>query len=325
MKLSQKSIPHRTYKFIQKNNLIQSGQKVIVAVSGGADSIALLDILLTLQEKLNIKISVCHFNHRLRGVESDGDEKFVREFCKMRDIECIVDRAENKNQYKSEEKARDARYGFFKKILKEGRGDTLATAHNQNDQVETFLLRLARGSGIYGLKSIPSQREKIIRPLLPINRTEIEQYLKDRRLKHKTDSTNKNLNFDRNYVRHQILPLFEKLNPRFSNSLSSTIGLIEDDTNFLEKIADEKLRQISKVVGNTIIEIDYKKWLAQDHAIQKIILRRAIEKLIGLKDITSVQIQAICELFIKSIGKKHKILPRSLRAELISGKIVLSV
>lgn len=324
MKLSQKSIPHRTYQFIQKNNLIQSGQKVVVAVSGGADSIALLDILLTLRQKLKIDILVCHFNHRLRGAESDGDEKFVQKFCADRDIECIVDRSENKNQYKSEEEARVARYGFFEKILKEGRGELVATAHNQNDQVETFLLRLARGSGISGLKSIPSQREKIIRPLLPINRAEIEQYLKDRGLKHRTDSTNKNLDFDRNYVRHKILPLFEKLNPSFTNSLSSTIGLIEDDANFLEKVADEKLRQISKSENNAV-EIDYKKWLLLDKSIQKMVIRRAIEGLVGLKDITSTQIEEVCDVFSKGIGKKHKILPRSLRAELTSGKIVLSV
>ena len=295
-----------------------------MAVSGGADSISLLDILLTLREKLKVEIFACHFNHRLRGVESDGDEKFVQKFCADRDIECIVGRAENKKQYKSEEEARDARYGFFEKILKEGRGDAVATAHNQNDQVETFLLRLARGSGISGLKSIPSQREKIIRPLLPICRSEIEQYLKDRGLKYRTDSTNKNLNFDRNYVRHEILPLFEKLNPRFVNSLSSTIGLIEDDANFLEKFADDELKHISKV-GRSRIEIDHKKWLLLEKPIQKLVLRRAIEKMVGLKDITSTQIEEVCEVFIKGVGKKHKILPRSLRAELISGKIVLSV
>lgn len=320
-KFPQKSIISKVYREIIKKSLLKPGDRVMVAVSGGADSICLLNILLDLKDKLGITLLVAHFNHRLRGEESDGDEKFVREFCVERGIECIIGRAEKENKYKSEDEARKARYAFFENLLEGDKADKIALAHNLNDQAETVLLRLIRGSGFRGLKAIPSLRQKFCRPLLSISRSEIENYLKKRHITFQTDSSNADTVFARNFIRHEILPKITRLNPNIVETLGNSAKNIGDDYDYIEESARRHLAAVTTQKSSAGLILDYKSWLDLHSAMKRLTLRIAIAELTDLADISLKQIGEAIEMLERGRGKKMKDLPHSLRIGLDGGKI----
>lgn len=323
-KLSQKSIEYKVLTNIKENNLIFPGEKIVVAVSGGPDSVCLFNILLKLRNQENFDLLVCHFNHRLRGKESDRDQAFVQRICADNSIECILGRANGVNSYKNEEEAREARYDFFEKILEKGTGDKVVTAHTADDSAETFLLRLIRGTGISGLRSIPFQRKKIIRPLLTVSRVEIEDYIKKEGLECVIDKTNKDIRFSRNYIRLKVLPLLKLLNPNIIPTLLNSARLFEEDYQFIDETARESYKGIVESDNDTIV-LSRKKWLFLSPTLRRLTLRYAINKKVGLLDITQQQLKEVCNVIEKGIGNKHKILPHSLRVALESDKIVISV
>jgi len=323
-KISQKSVIGKVLKTIREHNLIQKNDRIVVALSGGADSVCMLDILCNLKNKLNIDLLACHFNHRLRGEESDRDQRFVENFCSERGIPLILDSAPDKNLYKNEESAREARYSFFKKILEEGRGDKVALAHNLNDNSETLILRLIRGSGLRGLSSIPfSREEKIIRPLLSLTRCEIESYLAHQKIRFCQDSSNQNRKFDRNKVRLNLIPLFLKLNPNFLETAGNAAAQIGEDYNYIDQTSKKIFENIA-VTKDDRIEINLAEWQKLHLAIQKSIIRESLLRLDTLLDITQKQINEAILLAGRAIGGKKKLLPHSLQIEVRGGKIIMS-
>jgi len=319
--LSQKSITGKVYSDIIKNGLILLGEKVAVAVSGGADSICLLSILLELKDKLGIEILACHYNHRLRESESDADEKFVHDFCGERGVECIIGRAKVKNSLKSEESAREARYDFFEKVSAGEHVDRICLAHNLNDLAETVLFRLIRGSGFRGLKAIPRKREKFVRPLLNISRIEIEKYLADRYLEFRVDQTNADIVYSRNKIRHLVLPQIVKINPNIIETLGLSAEVFADDYDFLEKNARQALKKIILEKTSKEFILDRQKWLSLPSSMKRLTLRLAIDELAGLEDISLKQLEEVISVLDKGHGKKQKLLPHSLRISLDHGKI----
>lgn len=199
--------------------MIPAGSSVMACVSGGADSMVLVSLLLEFKEQLGLgHLYVFHFNHGLRGAESDGDEALVRDFCRDKGLELFVEQGhmsqmEPPKGKSTEEWARDLRYKHFA-YYADKYGALAATAHNLNDRVETQLFQLARGSGLAGARSIPPVRGNIIRPLIETSRSEIEQYCREKGIVYGVDSTNSCLDYTRNYIRHQILPLFENVNSK---------------------------------------------------------------------------------------------------------------
>lgn len=324
LKFSQKSVAGKVYKTITEHHLIEKGDSIVVAVSGGPDSVALLLILEELKETLGFSLSACHFNHRLRGEESDRDEAFVRKLCQKKNIECFSGQAKRKNEYKNEEEARDARYSFFKKILEEGSGDKVAIAHNQNDLAETVLLRLIRGSGLRGLRSIPYSREKIIRPVLDLTRAEIETYLRQKRQKFCIDATNFDCSYLRNKIRHNIMPKLSEINPNLIGTLAQTAVSVTLDYDLIEELAGVTLKKVLISLNNDSMVLDHKKWASLHPALKAETIRAAIRKIDTLTDISAVQIQEILEILDRNVGRKSKLLPRSLRVSLLDGKIVMS-
>ena len=180
---------------IKKYDLIKNGDSIIVGVSGGPDSICLLHTLNKLKEKLNFKIYVAHINHMIRK-EADEETEYVKNFCKSLDIECFVKKIDvidiaKKQKIGTEEAGRQIRYDFFEEILKKTNSNKIATAHNNNDKVETVILNIIRGSGVSGLKGIePIRDKKYIRPLIEISRDEIEKYCIKNNLQPKIDKSN---------------------------------------------------------------------------------------------------------------------------------------
>ena len=204
-------IEKEVLKTIEKYKLIRNGEKIICGVSGGPDSICMLDILRKVKEKIKFEIIVCHVNHMIRE-EAIDDEKYVENYCKKNEIKYYIKRIDVKNyannkRQGTEEAGRNVRYDFFEKVLKKENANKIAVAHNKNDKIETIIMNALRGSGISGLKGIePIRDEKIIRPLIEIERKEIEKYCKENDLKPRIDKTNFINDCTRNKIRNIVLP-----------------------------------------------------------------------------------------------------------------------
>lgn len=202
-------------------SLIFPNDHVTVALSGGADSVALAHMLLRLQKEWGFTLTAAHLNHGLRGEESDRDEAFVRAWCKERNLPLTVKAAHLAEQKKPagktlEEWARDVRYAFLEKAAQGGK---IATAHTLSDQAETVLMHIVRGAGAQGAGGISPKRQNLIRPLLELSRSEIEQYCAENQLDYVTDSTNLDTAYSRNYIRLQVLPMLKVFNPRTEAAL----------------------------------------------------------------------------------------------------------
>ena len=227
---------NKLLSFVRKYDLISPGDTVICAISGGADSVALLFALYLLKEKLGITLEAVHFNHRLRGEESDRDEAFVRELCDRYDILLHVGSGKVVAGEKGlEAAARDARYGYFKTL-----NGKIATAHTADDNAETVLMHLVRGTGLKGLGGIAPVNRNVIRPMLEITRADVEAFLAEWCLSHITDSSNDTDAFLRNRIRHHVMPLLKAENPRLAENLSAMALNLRQDEAVLSELAVQK-------------------------------------------------------------------------------------
>ena len=228
-------------EFSRRQGLIQPGDKIVCAVSGGADSMALLWAMYLLKEEWNLDISAAHFNHRLRGAESDRDEAFVREFCDGYGIPLHVGSGTIIPGKKGlEAAARDARYAFLRTLP-----GKIATAHTADDNAETLLMHLVRGTGLKGLGGIMPQNGNVIRPMLSITRQEIEDFLAEYAVDHITDSSNNGDDFLRNRIRHHVMPLLKEENPKLSQNLSAmALRLRQDEEALSQQAAFEGAPQV---------------------------------------------------------------------------------
>lgn len=227
--------------YARENDLFSPGDRVICAVSGGADSIAMLWCLRSLEEKLSITVSAAHFNHHLRGEESDRDEAFVRAFCEGFGIPCFFGSGTVSPASRGlEAAARDARYAF---LLSLDPAAKIATAHTADDNAETLLMHLLRGASLAGLGGIPPKRGRIVRPLLSVTRAQILAYLQELGLAHVEDSTNAQDEFLRNRLRHGILPALRQENPSFSKNVTAMTARLRQDEDFLSAAARAALER----------------------------------------------------------------------------------
>ena len=232
--------------FIRQQGMIVPGETVVCAVSGGADSVALLFGLYLLKEKLKINLEAAHFNHHLRGEESDRDEAFVRAFCDRYDIPLHVGAARVKPGKKGlEAAARDARYAFLKRIP-----GKIATAHTADDNAETVLMHLIRGTGLKGLGGIMPANGNVIRPMLTITRSEVEAFLEEWCLSCIQDSSNDTDVFLRNRIRHHVMPLLKAENPKLAETVSAmALRLRQDEACLSRQAAFEVLPGVQTLKG----------------------------------------------------------------------------
>lgn len=242
----------------KKYNMLEEGETVCCALSGGADSVALLLALSELSPSLGVKVSAVHINHMLRGAESDRDEAFCRGLCERLGVPLTVFRKDAAAFSHSlgvsvETGAREMRYGIFSQIA----ADRIATAHNLNDNAETVLFRMARGTGLKGLTGIPPVRGKIIRPLLFCTREEIEAFLAERGQDFVTDSTNLSDGYSRNRIRHRIMPEMEAVHGAFPKCAAAMTVSLAEDEDFLSKEAGRQknadLRELHPAVGKRVV------------------------------------------------------------------------
>lgn len=224
--------------YIEKYGLIHPGDSVLIALSGGADSMALSDILLVLSKEMDLTVSAAHMNHMLRGDESDYDEFFVRNYCAQRNIPLIVEKADinslsHEMKLGTEECARAVRYQFLNRAARNMNSNLIATAHSLSDNAESLLLNITRGCGTNGINGILQRRDNIIRPLLCLTRKEIEQYDKLNSIPFVTDSTNSNTDYTRNYIRKEVVPKLIDINPSFYDAVNRLVTTAKEDNDFL--------------------------------------------------------------------------------------------
>jgi tRNA(Ile)-lysidine synthase len=274
----------RILQFIRKNKLIVPRERLVIGVSGGADSMALLFSLACLRHDLGVQLHAAHFNHKFRPESTRQDERFVELWCKKLNVPLTIGRrVGGKIRHLSEDDARQMRFEFFVKTARLLKAQSVALAHTRNDLAETVLMRLMRGSGLYGLRAILPRRsiEGIIfvRPLLGVNRKDVEDYLKNKKIPFCTDTTNRQMVYERNKIRHELLPLLARAyNPQIIGVLSDLAATAGQDYEFLSIHAHKQFIKRA-VVSKRKIKIDLTGIKRQHPAILRLMLRLMVEVL----------------------------------------------
>jgi tRNA(Ile)-lysidine synthase len=286
---------------ISRYDMIQPGNLVIVAVSGGPDSVCLLHILHELKDALDVHLVVAHFDHGLRPAEDESETAFVRGLAGSLDLPFETAKGRllaRKTAGSMEEAARNARYGFLEKVRKKRKARKIALGHNSNDQAETIVMRLLRGSGPSGLTGIPPSRDgSIIRPLIEIERPEIEKYLQAKKLAFVTDPSNLRTDCLRNMIRLEVMPLLGYHQPRLAHLLGRTAEILRDENDYLERIAEAWLKKEVTHNPDKSYEVSNPSFLGLPVALR----RRAIRLLVAmvkkdLRRITWDHVEAIQKL-----------------------------
>ena len=300
---------------IKKYNLIENGDKVVIGVSGGPDSITLLNVLLEIKNEKTIDFDmvVCHVNHMIRE-EAFQDEEYVLEFCKKYNIECFVKRFEvekNAKQEKigTEEAGRIARYEFFNEILDKTGSNKIATAHTANDNAETVLMNIIRGSGTTGLKGIEAKRDNLSRPLIESSRDEIEEYCKTNNLNPRIDKTNFENIYTRNKVRNMLIPYIKQnFNPNIIEGLNRLSDLSKQENEYLEKSTAKAYKEVLIEEQKNQIILDLNKFNLQELVIKNRLVLYTINILFGTRSgIEKKHIEDIIKLCSNNIGNKFLI------------------
>jgi tRNA(Ile)-lysidine synthase len=257
-KKRQTELARRALRCLRKYEMVRAGDRVGVAVSGGADSVALVFLLLELRDKLGIALSVAHFNHKLRGAASDADEKFVARLAAKQGLALHVGRADvagraKRDRANVEETARRARYGFFAQLVREGHVNGVAVAHTADDQAETVLAHVLRGTGLAGLGGIHPVAEHIVRPLIEMRRADLRAYLKSRKQTWREDVTNRDTARMRARIRKKLLPLLEKhFQPAVVAHLANLAELAREDETFLNSLTRKRAAKIFEKEGDAV-------------------------------------------------------------------------
>lgn len=310
--------------------MLKKCQGVVVGLSGGADSVALLFFLNQIKHEYELTLYAVHVNHLLRGEASFEDEQFVVSLCNSLEIPISVYRIDvskiaEEQGISLEAAGRNVRYDCFNEELKKQGAQAIAVAHNQNDNAETILMWLCRGTGLSGLCGIPPVREKIIRPLIETSRHQIEEYLENNKIQYKIDKTNNEAIYVRNKIRLNLIPLLKnQLNPNIVKTISSLPSSLIDENNFIEEQTEKAYKAcVSDVVEQSKIKLNINAMLAQHVAIQRRIIRLAVSKLLSTsKDFEFEHIEYILSLLKKESGKKVN-LPHGISATISYGELIL--
>lgn len=306
---------NKVLETIKKYNLIENGDKLVLGVSGGPDSISMLNILNEIRKddkvKLNYEIVVVHINHMIRK-EAVDDELYVKEYCDKRNIDFYsksidVKKLANTNKIGTEEAGRNVRYKFFNEILEKTSSNKIAIAHNKNDNAETMIMNIMRGSGISGLKGIEPKRGIYIRPLIECEREEIEKYCEKNKLNPRIDKTNFENEYTRNKIRNIVIPYVKKeFNPNLINTLKRLSDLVKEEEVYIEK-------QVLDIYNNIVIEqkeneiiLDLKKFNVQEKVIKSRLILYTITRILGTSQgMEKIHIEDIIKLCSNNIGNKY--------------------
>lgn len=274
---------------IDRRSLFGKNDKILAAVSGGADSVCMLHILCRLRGRYGIEVYAAHLNHGIRGEEAERDQRYVERLCEELGVECFVKcvdvpRIAKEKKISCEEAGRRARYSFFHELMREHGIDRIATAHNMNDQAETELMRIMRGSGLNGLRGIKYKREDgVVRPILDLKRSEIEEYCRINGLDYKTDSTNLENDYTRNKIRNELIPYIQReFNPNIIETLSNMADTIAEDAEFIDGYAERLNKRLnSPLPGKRVEALHINSLKMTDRAIRSRLILISARNVMG--------------------------------------------
>ncbi len=331
-------LEQKILKTIKKYELIKNGDNIVVGVSGGPDSMALLNALINIRKNSNLKfaITVAHINHMIR-LEAEEETKYVQNFCIKNNIECFIKKEKveeiaKKEKIGTEEAGRKVRYSFFDEVLKQVNANKIATAHNANDNAETVLMNIIRGSGTSGLKGIePIRENKYIRALIECTRAEIEEYCEGQNLEPKIDKSNMENIYTRNKVRNLLITYIkENFNPNIVTSLNRLSNLAANENDFIQKKVEESYKEvlINEMLGNKELQrkkeiiIDLKKFNKLDLVIKNRLMLYTIVRVLGTsKNIEKVHIEDLVKLCSNNIGNKYLTPNKNIKVMVNNGKV----
>lgn len=288
---------------IRKNGIIKKEDSLVVGVSGGPDSVCLLHVLWSLKKDLNLNIVAVHINHMLRGIESKRDEDFVKKLCselniELHSISVDINSVSKQRRMSLEEAGREERYRHFEAVADSIDADRIAVAHNKNDQAETVFMNIIRGTGLDGLKGMDYVRGRIIRPLLDIERSDIEAYCKENNLNPITDSSNLENIYSRNKIRLGVIPYIDKLfECNLVKSIDRMNGLLKDDIDFIDTKVKKSYYNVVLRRENEEVELLLGKIKKMHIAVKRRMIRKAINEVKGnVKGIESIHIESVIDM-----------------------------
>lgn len=338
MARENKTPEQKVISSIREQNLISAGDKLVVAVSGGADSVCLLHILARHRSDLNVELHVAHLNHQLRGAESDADASYVSDLARKLGVPATIECRDvavyhDRKGGSLEEAAREVRYGFLSDVSRTVHASKVVTGHTGDDHIETILLHLLRGAGTVGLCGLQSRSLlpygengsplEVVRPLLEVTRQETVAYCRRHLLAPRSDSSNESLSFLRNRIRLELLPVLRSYNPGIDRALLRLADIAGDDISFIEEQASLLLPDLA-CKDSDALYLDINKMLALPRAIQRQVFRKAVKQLRGsLKDVEADHIESMVESLSKPAGKRFY-LPGGLTLSTEYGRLVLT-
>lgn len=296
---------------IKRYNLIQGGDKLVLGVSGGPDSISMLNILNEIKEEWQFQIYVAHINHMIRK-EADDDERYVQQYCEKNNIQFFVKRVNvqeiaNIQKMGTEEAGRNIRYEFFEEILQKVGANKIAIAHNKNDKIETIVMNLLRGSGLSGLKGIePIREQRIIRPLIECERQEIEQYCEQYKLEPRIDKTNFENDYTRNKIRNIVIPYIKnEFNPNIIETMDRLSQVATEESNYIELQVEKIYQKLLIERSQNQIILKLKEFNQQEKVIKNRLILLVVRELMGsTQRIEKVHIEDIIKLCNNNVGNK---------------------
>jgi len=322
-----KTVDQKILNFIDEESLLSKGDKVLVALSGGADSVFLLSFLLKYKKRFDLKLSAFHLNHNLRGKEAIDDENFCRSFAKQNKVEYFsasknVKAFAKKNKLSVEEAGRNLRYSELERIASKNGFNKIATAHNANDNTETVLLNLIKGTGLKGIAGIPVKRSKIIRPILTVTKDEIILYLGKKKIPFRTDSSNLSNEYERNFLRNEIIPaLKEKLNVQLDKTILKSSKVFRNISAALQKQIEAKIIDAVDFNGKQI-SINIDETLKLDENLIGEFFKKTVPAHFTV-ELSNENIKALTSLLKKQKGRSIA-LSKGLTAYRESKKILIS-
>ena len=332
----KKTLIHKVWNTIKKYHLIETGDILVLGVSGGPDSMTMLDILLKVKQanQISFDFVVAHVNHMIRE-EAKEDEAYVKNYCMKNNIQFYgksidVQKIANTNKISTEEAGRNARYDFFDEVLQNINGNKIAIAHNKNDKVETMMMNALRGCGIQGLKGIEPIRGKYIRPLIECERKEIEDYCKEKNIEPRIDKTNFENVYTRNKIRNIVIPYIQQeFNPNIIETMDRLSHLVTEQETYIQKQVADAYKEIVLEEeidsDNPYIVLDLKKFNVQEKVIKSNIILYTITRLFHTtKGIEKIHIEDIIKLCANNIGNKFLMPNKNLKIFIKNGKIKIS-
>ena len=338
MARKEKTLEQRVVNFIQEHNLFSAGDKLVVAVSGGGDSVCLLHVLAQGRKELGVELHVAHLNHQLRGAESDSDAIYVFDLARRLDVSATIERRDvaayhDQKGGSLEEAAREVRYSFLAEVARGIGTSKVVVGHTRDDHIETIVMHLLRGAGTTGLRGLQPRsvfqyseyggQLEVVRPLLEVTRQETLDYCQRYNLAPRSDSSNVSLSFLRNRVRLELLPVLRSYNPSIDKVLLRLADIAGGDISFIEEQASLLWKELAREEGD-VIYLNMSKMVTSPRAIQRQVFRRAVKQLRGnLKDVEADHIEAMIDFLSKPAGKKL-CLPDGLTLSTEYGRLVLA-